>query len=297
MNSDVTVLLTGSQGQLGRHLSSLLRGKVCLVECDKNTLDITKLSDVEELIKRIEPDIVINAAAYTTVDKAENEPELADEVNHIGPQNLARAISATNALLVHVSTDYVFDGQSDKPYKETDITNPKGVYGLTKLRGENAVKTQCSNYIILRTSWVFSEYGSNFVKTMLRLGRERNTISVVNDQFGAPTYAGDIANAILVLCSSYLANSSKMSETLHFSGYPYTNWYEFAQNIFTEADGKGLLSHPVIINQICTSEYPTLACRPANSKLDCSSIKQKYNIEPSNWKQALTKILKNMDVK
>ncbi len=295
MSADVTILLTGAKGQLGRHLISLLDNKFNLIACDKDSLDITNFSDVHAMVQKVKPDIIINAAAYTAVDKAENEPVLARKVNHIGPENLAKAISTSNALLVHVSTDYVFDGKSDKPYKETDKTNPKGVYGETKLNGENVVKKYCNNYVIIRTSWVFSEHGNNFVKTMLRVGKEKNIISVVNDQYGAPTYAGDIADAILTICSNYLVDSRKMNETYHFSGYPYTNWCEFAKIILTEAYLKGKLDHIVAVEPISTSEYRTLAKRPVNSKLDCSLIKLHHNIEPSDWKKALNNALSIMD--
>ncbi|BBQ88596.1 TPA: dTDP-4-dehydrorhamnose reductase [Klebsiella quasipneumoniae subsp. quasipneumoniae] len=280
------VLLTGANGQLGQCFQDRLPEGWDIWATDTSELDITNKDLVLAAVNKYKPDVIVNAAAYTAVDKAENDIDVARLVNKDGPENLAIAASKNGAILVHVSTDYVFDGRASIPYKECDDTNPLGVYGLTKLEGENAVATVLPNAIILRTAWVFSEYGNNFVKTMLRLAKDRDSLSIVSDQRGCPTYAGDIANAIILLIQNNSAGG-----IFHFCGDEEVSWSEFAQAIFDAAVKAGTLSQPPIINAISTEQYPTPAKRPAYSTLDCSKIAD-YGISASHWRKALAKITK-----
>lgn len=262
------VLLTGANGQVGRCVQDVFAGSVHNLEpMDRNTLDITDGAAVEEVVKAIRPDVIINAAAYTAVDKAESEPELAYAINVAGPANLADAAAEAGALLIHISTDYVFDGRANTPYSEEDKTNPQGVYGQTKLDGEREVQRRCDRSIILRTAWVFSEYGNNFVKTMLRLGKQRSELGVVADQIGCPTYAGDIARACLSVCES---NSRRVCDAglYHFCGPEEMSWFEFASIIFEQAKVAGAIDSTPALRPISTEQYPTPAFRPAYSVLE-----------------------------
>ncbi|WP_286049661.1 dTDP-4-dehydrorhamnose reductase [Rheinheimera sp. KL1] len=236
------------------------------------------------------PDIIINAAAYTAVDKAEQDQESANAINHLGAEYLARIAQKLNAVFIHVSTDYVFDGNSAVPYVETDKPNPQSVYGKTKLDGESAIAQHCTKHIILRTAWVFAEHGNNFVKTMLRLALSRPELGVVADQIGGPTYAGDIADAILNIISQLNSQNEDRWGVYHFSGEPYVSWHSFAECIFEEAFNQSLLMTQPILNAITTEQYPTPAKRPAYSMLDCQKIHVAFNIEPSNWRAALNNL-------
>lgn len=281
------ILLTGSNGQIGKCLTLQLQDKVELLAVDRAQLDITDRQAVQTQIHAFCPHIVINAAAYTAVDKAESEQALAEAVNHHATHGLAEAAADVGAAFLHISTDYVFDGTKAGEYREEDATNPQGVYGVSKARGEQAALHANPRTIVLRTAWVFGEYGHNFVKTMLRLGRERDTLGVVNDQFGGPTYAGDIATA-LVAISKHIADGAATDYGIyHYSGQPCVSWYEFARTIFTEALEQGLVTQTPQLNAISTQDYPTPARRPANSCLNLDKIRRTFGIAPSDWQKAL----------
>jgi len=223
------------------------------------------------------------------VDKAETEAELANAINNLGPKKLAKAAAEVNAAIIHISTDYVFSGNKDGLYTELDEVNPQNVYGQTKLAGEQSVVQECAAHIILRTSWVFSEYGNNFVKTMLRLAQTRDTLCVVEDQFGGPTYAGDIARAIINIAQQLEQGSTKFG-IYNYSGYPHVSWQQFASEICEKAFAQKLIQSRITVNSISTTDYPTPAKRPANSKLDCSKITTDFSIQPSDWIAAINNI-------
>lgn len=282
------VLLTGANGQLGRCFQDRLPEGWEVWATDTSELDITKKGDVIAAVSNYNPDVIVNAAAYTAVDKAESNIKMAELVNKFGPENLAIAAKACSALFFHVSTDYVFDGYSTTPYVETDKTNPLSVYGKTKLDGEIAAASILPETIIIRTAWVFSEYGNNFVKTMLRLGRERDSIGIVDDQRGCPTYAGDIAHAIISLTK----NNAK-GGVYHFCGDIEVSWYDFAKTIFDVARKNEIIKIVPTVKPIRTEEYPTPAHRPSYSTLDCTKIKN-VGINPSSWECALIDVVNKL---
>ncbi|MEQ9881855.1 dTDP-4-dehydrorhamnose reductase [Pectobacterium brasiliense] len=279
------ILLTGANGQLGRCFQDRLPEEWKILATDSNELDITDLERVAEVVKSFQPDAIVNAAAYTAVDKAESEPEIAENINVRGPQNLATVATKYNVRLVHVSTDYVFDGNATEPYSENSPTNPLSVYGKTKLEGEQAVAKTFPEAIIVRTAWVFSEYGNNFVKTMLRLGKERDTLSIVDDQRGCPTYAGDLAQAIIALLQQNATGG-----VYHYSGDQEVSWYAFAQAIFSAATRELILNKAPELRSISTEQYPTPAHRPTYSTLKCEKI-QCLGIKLSDWDKALSVVL------
>lgn len=279
------ILLTGANGQLGNCFQDRLPAGWNVWATDADVLDITDLTKVMSAVAEYQPDAIVNAAAYTAVDKAENESEIAALINEIGPKNLALAANEVGARLVHVSTDYVFDGEAHTPYIETATTNPLGVYGKTKLDGEIAVSSHQPDALIIRTAWVFSEYGNNFVKTMLRLAQDRDTLGVVSDQFGCPTYAGDIAQAIIVLLQGKAAGG-----IYHFCGDETVAWNEFAEAIFSSAIRHGTLAKAPLVNGITTAQYPTPAKRPKYSVLNCEKI-QSQGVTLSPWKDRIDEII------
>lgn len=285
------VLVTGSNGQVGYCLVQQLRQQNAdFLALDRDQLDITQRQAVWQTVSDYRPDIIINAAAHTAVDKAESEAEQAFAINRDGAAYLAEAAQQIGAAMLHISTDYVFDGQATQPYTETDATAPQGVYGQSKLAGEQAVLAACSRSIILRTAWVFGEHGHNFVKTMLRLGRERDSLGIVSDQHGAPTYAGDIAAALLHIAHHITQGKPTEYGIYHFSGKPYVSWYQFAEAIFQQAQQQGILANTPQLLAIATPDYPTPAKRPANSCLQLDKIQQAFGISPSDWQQALTQL-------
>ncbi|CAI0839559.1 dTDP-4-dehydrorhamnose reductase [Serratia ficaria] len=263
------VLLTGSKGQLGSCFQDRLPQGWEVWATDSDVLDITDLAKVKQAVAQFEPNVIVNAAAYTAVDKAESDRELAALINETGPKNLALAANDVGARLVHVSTDYVFDGTATTPYVETDATNPLGVYGKTKLDGEIAVAGVQPEAIIIRTAWVFSEYGNNFVKTMLRLANDRDTLGVVADQYGCPTYAGDIASAIISLLSANVKGG-----IYHYCGSDEMNWADFAERIFEYANDAKLIDKNIVVKKITTEDYKTPAARPKYSILSKSKISE-----------------------
>ncbi|WP_412491270.1 dTDP-4-dehydrorhamnose reductase [Vibrio fluvialis] len=284
------VLITGSHGQVGYCLTNILaeRDDVDLIAYDRDVLDITNESQVASVLTELAPDVIINCAAHTAVDKAETDVEMSYAINRDGPRHLAQAAESLDAVMLHISTDYVFDGDKAEPYLETDTPNPKGIYGQSKLAGEEAVAAHCSRYAILRTAWVFGEHGNNFVKTMLRLGKDRPELGIIGDQFGGPTYAGDIANALVAMMDGF--TGPEQAGVYHFSGAPHVSWYQFANAIFASADKHGVLPQIPEVNEITADQYPLPAPRPANSRLNCDKIQQAFAIAPSDWQSALGNI-------
>ncbi|OFO65923.1 dTDP-4-dehydrorhamnose reductase [Haemophilus sp. HMSC068C11] len=283
-------LITGAKGQVGYCLTQQLQGKHEILAVDRDELDITDQSAVKNAVENFHPDVIINAAAHTAVDRAETEVELSEAINVKGPRYLAEAAKDVGATILHISTDYVFDGQREGKYKETDATDPQGVYGKTKLEGEQAVAKANDKFIVLRTAWVFGEHGNNFVKTMLRLAKTRDTLGVVADQIGGPTYAGDIAASLIQIAEKIIAGEDVQYGIYHFTGEPYVSWCDFAKAIFDEAVSQNILEKAPHVNAITTADYPTPAKRPANSCLDLTKIQRVFGIQPSNWQKALKNI-------
>lgn len=283
------ILIAGANGNLGQSLATALTNThINFVALSQRELDITFQSDVIRCLKEHKPTVIINAAAYTRVEDAENESSMAYQVNNDGAKNLAHAAKLIQAAIFHISTDYVFAGDSTKPYQESSLAQPQTIYGQSKLAGEIAVTQANEQHIILRTSWLFSEYGNNFVRTMLRLGKEHNQLNIVSDQQGAPTYAGDLANTLIQLAQQYDRDKQLPWGTYHYSGAPYTNWYEFAVAIFQQAKRQGIDPSSIPdINPISSRDYPTHVKRPLNSRLDCSKIQNTFGIASSNWQAAL----------
>lgn len=276
------IIVLGCNGQLGHCLyDQLEKTDHDVIYTSRDQINIADLEATRNHIKEISPYIVINAAAYTAVDKAEENQEKADLINHLAAANIAASCKELDCWLIHLSTDYVFDGSSKIPYKEDDQTNPQSVYGDTKLKGEIAIKSSGCKHIIIRTAWVFSEYGNNFLKTMLRLGAERTELHIVGDQIGCPTFAHDIAKTIVIILKDLKSN--KISSGLyHFGGDLCYSWADFAQAIFYEAlELKIIESKPNVV-AITTKEFPTLAKRPAQSQLDSNKLLLNFGIDPSD---------------
>ncbi|ULJ69938.1 dTDP-4-dehydrorhamnose reductase [Wielerella bovis] len=283
----IKYLITGANGQVGSQLVAQLQSKAEILATDRDTLDITDKQAVLQAAQTFRPHFIINAAAHTAVDKAESERDLAHAINCTGAENLALAAQNVGATILHISTDYVFDGKGETPYRETDPVAPQSVYGETKLAGEIAVQAACERHIILRTAWVFNEQGGNFVKTMLRLGASRDSLGVVADQFGSPTYAGDIAATLISICEQIHVGKTNAYGVYHFSGSPYVSWHDFASEIFAQAHAQNVLAQIPVLNAIATADYSTPASRPANSRLDCGKIQAAFGIETSDWRKAL----------
>jgi len=290
------VMLVGKNGQVGRELAQrLIANKFDVLALDRQELDITQGTDVMRQVLEFGPNFIVNCAAYTAVDRAESEVEAAYQGNELGPKNLALAANESGAVLLHLSTDYVFSGSKDGSYCELDPVAPSGVYGASKLAGEKAIAETCRLHIILRTAWVFGAQGNNFVKTMLRLARERDSLGVVDDQRGGPTYAGDIAAAIITIIQGVRVESFDGWGVYHFSGFPYVSWFDFASAIFTEAEKQSLLSSSPVLTPLSSEQYPTPAERPKNSCLDGGKITRVFGIEPSNWPGALEQLANYFD--
>jgi dTDP-4-dehydrorhamnose reductase len=287
------ILVTGKDGQLGRSIHKVISanseidndyGSNEFIFVGRRELDLSNDSNINHYFNSNNKfDIIINCAAYTTVDKAEEESELANKINHLAVKKIAEIANKQESKLIHISTDYVFDGESNKLYTETDITNPINVYGKTKLAGEKALQDIMStDAIIIRTSWVYSEYGNNFVKTMLRLGKERNELSVVSDQIGSPTYATDLAKAILgIINNKDYQDKNQSTQVCHYSNKGEISWYEFAKEIFklAEVDCK--------VSPITTEQYPTPARRPMNTIMDKNKITKAFSVDTPDWKKSL----------
>ena len=285
------ILVTGKNGQLGRSIYKIVNTANGdnlppneFIFIGREDLDLSSESSISHYFDSNDRfDVIINCAAYTAVDKAEEEQELANQVNHLAVKQLAEIAKEQKAKLIHISTDYVFDGESDKPYIETDKTNPINVYGKTKLAGEKALQAIMStNAIIIRTSWLYSEYGNNFVSTMLMLGKERDELNVVNDQIGSPTYATDLAGAILeIIKSKEFREENQTTQIYHYSNEGEISWYEFTKEIFKIAKTN------CKVNPITTQQYPTPAKRPKNTLMNKNKIIEKFGVKNTNWKEPL----------
>ncbi len=285
------ILLTGAQGQVGRCIADRA-GSHQLYSFGRAELDITDVEALQATLAGIQPQVVINAAAYTAVDRAEQEPERARAVNAVGPENLARVCAEMDIPLLHLSTDYVFDGQARSPYREDHSTRPLGVYGHSKLAGEQALRDQLEKHVIVRTAWVFSEYGNNFVKTMLKLGRERDQLAIVADQVGCPTYAGHIAAMVLQLATLMTQPGFNGWGCYHFCGDQQVSWFEFAQAVFQAAEERGLLTEGPVLKATPSREYPTPAARPAYSVLDNQRLLQLLDGDVErDWRAGLAEVL------
>lgn len=276
------ILVTGASGQLGSELQAIA-GQYNYVFHFKNSkaLDITNYELFKKFVVDHHINVIINCAAYTAVDKAESEPELANAINHLAVKHMAEMAKAHQIKLVHISTDYVFDGRNHKPYLETDATNPQSVYGQTKLDGELAMQiVNPAKSIIIRTSWVYSKYGNNFVKTMLRLAESKDELSVVADQIGSPTNAADLAFTIMSVLNEI---NNENVEIYHFSNEGYCNWFDFAALVFKKFNCK------TKIKPITTDEFITAAKRPSNSVLNKAKIKAVFNVQVPDWKESFLK--------
>ena len=281
------ILVTGSNGQLGSELQALApaHDETCrFFFTDVAELDITDRQAVYSFVEQNRISVIVNCAAFTAVDKAESEPELCNLLNHIAPGYLAEAIASVGGTMIQISTDYVFDGTACKPYKEEDITNPQTVYGRTKLAGEESVIRTCAGSMVIRTAWLYSTYGNNFVKTMLRLGKERDKLGVVADQIGTPTYARDLAKAILTVIEKGIKPG-----VYHFTNEGTCSWYDFTKAIHRM---EGI--EDCEVSPIHTEDYPVPAKRPHYSVLDKTKIKQTYELDIRWWEDALKDCLKKL---
>ena len=288
----IKVLVTGAAGQLGQAFAGLasqaLEKSVDLILLDRHQLDITSAQSIHSALAEHQPDAVVNGAAYTAVDKAEQETDAAFLLNAKAPELLAKDCKEQGIWLLQVSTDYVFDGVKTGAYVETDPVSPAGVYGQSKLEGEQAVLAASADNLVLRTSWVFSEYGNNFLKTMLRLAAERDQLGIVHDQRGGPTYAPHIALTLLQLIDLKLnQNKSVAGGVYHFSGQPAVSWYEFALEIFNQAYQAGMLTKIPDVKPITTAEFPTLAKRPVNSEISNIKINDLGIVIKNSWKEGV----------
>ena len=289
----MVVLVTGANGQLGQSIQFIVNKypNIQFIYTDFQEMDITNLESCQAIFKEHTPHFCINTAAYTAVDKAESEAEKAHLINAIGPKNLAQVCKEFDTILVHISTDFIFDGTSKVPYLETDIPNPKSIYGQTKLDGELAIQKNWEKHFIVRTSWVYSQFANNFMKTMLRLASERDNLSVVNDQIGTPTYAVDLAEVLLKIidsCHAELVSASNFG-IYNFSNEGVCSWYDFAEAIFHQ---KGI---EIDLKPIPTEVYPTPAKRPSYSVLDKTKIKKVFGLEIKDWKESLTVSLNHLN--
>lgn len=287
----MNVVICGASGQLGQALQQTQPGGLIVTALDRRTLDITNPQQVAEQIQQLRPDLIINATAYTQVDRAESEPELAFAVNAEGVRHLAEAARMIQARVIHVSTDFVFDGYHDKPYQVGDACQPLSVYGASKLAGENILREILPNdHLIVRTSWLYSVHGHNFVKTMLWLMRQGSALRVVRDQIGCPTWVDGLARVIWAL-----AKVDHFGCTLHWCDQGATSWYDFAVAIQEEALALGILQEPVSIQPIPSTDYPVPAKRPAYSVLDCTDTVHFSGIPQQDWRGQLRSMLMQLE--
>ena len=290
----IQVLLTGVSGQLGQELTKLLSldDSVKLIGLSHQDLDITDSEAVYEKVAGLMPDAIVNAAAFTDVEAAESLCEFAHQVNCKGAGNLANASNAVGAALIHVSTDYVFDGKKPTAYCETDKTNPLNQYGLSKLAGEQTVESLCKKHIIIRSSSLFSELSKNFCRTMLQLGISRSSINVVSNQISGPTSALDLAHGIIIIAKEIVKWSldSEKWGVYHFCGEPYASWYELAKQVIELQSTNVVLTPNLVVQPILAKDYRSEVIRPAFSGLNNSKIDKVFGIKPSNWQKALTEI-------
>ena len=284
------LMLTGANGQLGWELARSLQPLGEVIALDRTQCDLERPDSLATVVETIRPDVIVNAAAYTAVDKAESEPQRARLVNAEAPGELARLARRHGALLLHYSTDYVFDGSKPGPYVETDPPAPLNVYGASKLEGERAIAAVDGEHLVLRTTWVYAARGANFLRTMLRLGAERETLRVVADQQGAPTWARNLADAsalIVAQAQRERRQGSFESGLFHLCAAGHTNWHGFAEAIFAAARARGLPLAVREVAAIATTDYPTPAARPLNSRLDCSRLAGRFGVRLPDWSAAL----------
>jgi len=286
------VLVTGSNGQLGKSLQAEAKNhsQYSIIFANREVLDLSKTESIDAYFEQNKFDVIINCAAHTAVDKAESEPELADAVNHLAVKQIAKNARQQHAKLIHISTDYVFNGQQHRPYIEQDTVDPQGVYGVTKLAGEQALlQSMAEDALIIRTSWVYSEFGNNFVKTMLKLGTDRDSLGIIYDQVGTPTYAGDLAKAIMhIIGHESFRKVAFTSDIYHYSNEGVCSWYDFAKAIFEHE------SIECDVSAIETKDYPTPAKRPHYSVLNKSKIKQTFKTAVPYWKDSLLVCLQKL---
>lgn len=282
----LSLLVFGRSGQVAREIAALAGPDLAVETLSRAEADLTDPAICAAQIGVTDADVVINAAAYTAVDKAESEEDLAHLVNAEAPGAMAEAAAERGLPLLHVSTDYVFDGSGERPWREDDPTAPLGAYGRSKLAGEAAVAAAGGAHVILRTSWVFSAHGANFVKTMLKAGAERDRLRVVDDQHGGPTAAADIAAALVRIARAHAAGRG-VDGLFHYAGAPTVSWAQFARAIFAETGW----SAPPAVEPIATADWPTPARRPANSRLDCTRISEAYGLAATDWRPSLSRVM------
>jgi len=281
------ILITGCNGQLGSELKQICPAHMQVTYTDYQQLDITNEDTVLSFVEALKPDVVINAAAYTAVDKAESDKETAYAVNAASVGYLAKACAQINARFIHISTDFIFDGCKTAPYLPGDVANPISVYGETKYQGEQLLQQEMQdNFAIVRTSWVYSNHGNNFVHTMLRLMAEKPQLGIINDQLGAPTWAHNLAEICWLL-----AEKNDVNGIFHYSDDAHISWHDFAQEIQKQGIEKGLLTATIPVNGIPTSDYPTPAKRPAFSVMDSSALLTQLSLEKRDWKASLSNML------
>jgi dTDP-4-dehydrorhamnose reductase len=292
------ILITGSNGQLGWELQRLLSERHEVTALDRNGLNLADANAIRRVVRDVRPDIILNPAAYTAVDKAESEAQIALAVNGAAPGILAEEARKLNAALVHYSTDYVFDGSKTAPYVEDDAPNPQGVYGATKLLGESAVRAAGGRHLILRTSWVYGVHGGNFVKTILRLAKERDELRIVADQFGAPTWARDLALATSTILQRWEEKNfdERFSGLYHLTAQGRTNWHAYAEEIVRLARNfdATLAARALNIRAIATHEYPMAAKRPVNSVLENKKTREAFGVELPTWRESLAMCVKEI---
>jgi len=288
------VLITGANGQVGRELTAIAHQlEIDHVSYNRAQLDITDAIAIQAMIDEQKPDVVINAAAYTAVDAAENDSDAAFSVNRDGVENLALSCRSSDIPLLHISTDFVFDGKKSGAYKEDDKTNPLSVYGVSKLAGEEVLRATCDKHIILRTSWVYSVHGDNFVKTMLRLMRERDQLQVVDDQWGCPTSAQSIAVTLLAIASTVVEKGVEAWGVYHFCSSGRTSWYAFAKEILRLASEKECLD--ISMTPISSEQWKSTAIRPKNSELSTKKLERTFGIEIELWQDQLSSVISSLN--
>ena len=289
----MNILVLGANGQLGKCLQDQDFGSnYSVIFADRTNADVENTKQLNDILINTKPKILINASGYTAVDMAETEIEKANAINHLAVKNMADICKKIDCILIHISTDYVFDGNSEIPYIEKDITSPQSIYGLTKLKGEEAIIDSCCRFFIVRTSWVFSEYGNNFFKTMLKIGQKLDNVSVVFDQYGCPTYAQDIALCILVLVN-HCSSGGQSFGIYHFSGSDVCSWYDFANVIFKKAKVIGITTPQKLI-PIKSSEYVTAAKRPNFSVLNSSKFLDTFGYSSSGLENSIDRVLDSL---
>ena len=290
-------------GQVGSEIEDSLKlkfgsSKINIIKLTRKDLDLMDFEELKATLYDLVPNVLINAAAYTAVDSAEKENINAYKLNGALPSLLGLICSELNIILIHFSTDYVFNGLLDRPYNELDAVRPLGAYGMSKLDGEEGIRKYCDRHIILRTSWIFGNNGNNFVKKMIEIAKNKTDIKVISDQIGSPTSARSIAKTVseILFEMKDADKNDKRWGTYNYSGFPYVSWADFAEEIYAQAFQKGLIDNMVKVHKINSIEFPTFAKRPKNSRLDCNKIEVNFNIGPDNWKKSLGELLSSWSI-